>query len=928
MSYEGIFANLAFAIPLGLFMLLLFIYCRSAFPLFYHRNLLCHGKAVYGVKVEKSFFGWFKGLLGISDDSLLRLAGLDALVTSNGFRLILLFILMMIVPCLLILLPFYYSHSDRSEVVNFATFTISELYTETFWPPLLVLMFLSALVLYGVYAFYSNFIRMRQAYLLRPSGLSSLGAMLKTAESLGSIKYARRRPDAAICTVLLHPIPSDIGSSPEKLKEILKNSGVTGIKSVQFIGNYRKLKEILEKRNSSMKKLENALKTVCDKLEISEKIVLEMSKKITVKKRSELLQKLISDVSFCSAFRPKHKTSSPASTDPEPLNSDGSVDSLRHYYKKLMEREEKLQDAIKEFNIFESERSEIEQQSEPTADEDFEERYIEETTFISWKKVCDLAANVSYVMSLTSSQAALVHFSDYRSATRANQILITSRPNTLISSMAPSPDDLNWSCIEWSEHQRLMGALKSNLFYWGFVILFTPVSAAIVELVDMEGLGKWFEVIETFRQNHPMFKEILQSVIAPFLATFILKKTGVWINKIISLRGPLSKSELLLRTQSAHLFFLFTQLILIGGIFSNVYKLTTSNLVKSGQETFLRHIRENIPKKAHFFFNFMIQDIFIELMLELLNPKSLLLDRSFLRDSSRKIKNIRNLFVHDTTPPELDLAIIWSRFIMFPFFVFMTYVIIAPLIVIPAMAYFSVAYVVYRFRFAEYGRRSTETGGLYWRQCSQQIIYGLILAQLSVLLQYTQFREGFLPSLILLMMLCLTVLFIPLLKHIFGRGCENLSILEDEMKTSKKFVQSFLYGQNKLIPGAINNLDNSEIIKSKLDSDLGEHVNFSDIDSIVAPDNQMQPKSGIFISNQDKSLFEPYWELIPLVSKHVTEDESATFDQYQVDSLVDTVYIIKQYEHPLILKHHQSLMVPSNLLFLLEKEVEKQVNNK
>ena len=224
MAEEGIFANLAFAIPLGLFMLLLFIYFRSVVPLFYHRNLLCHGKAVFGVNVEKSFFGWFKGLLKLSDDTLLRLAGLDALVTSNTFRLVLLFACIMFFPCLIILIPYYYTNSDHSEVINFNTFTISDLYAEIFWPPLLVLIFLTTLILYGVYAFYSNFIGMRQAYLLRPSGLSSMREMINVAEKFGSIKYARRRPDSAICTVLIHPLPAELGLSPENLKEQLEKS--------------------------------------------------------------------------------------------------------------------------------------------------------------------------------------------------------------------------------------------------------------------------------------------------------------------------------------------------------------------------------------------------------------------------------------------------------------------------------------------------------------------------------------------------------------------------------------------------------------------------------------------------------------------------------------------------------------------------------
>ena len=174
-------------------------------------------------------------------------------------------------------------------------------------------------------------------------------------------------------------------------------------------------------------------------------------------------------------------------------------------------------------------------------------------------------------------------------------------------------------------------------------------------------------------------------------------------------------------------------------------------------------------------------------------------------------------------------------------------------------------------------------------------------------------------------MFCFTVLFIQLLKQNFGRSCEAFSILEDEVKSSKKIVQSLLHEQNKLIPGAVECLENSEIIKSKLDSDLGEHINFSDIDPMVMSDNQIQAKTGIIVDCEGKSLFEPYWSFIPLNNNNSAEDQSSkfTFDRYQVDSLVDIGYNSRQYEHPLILKHYQVLLVPSNLFALLQKEAEK-----
>lgn len=926
MSAEGIFANLAFSIPLGITMFLLFMLLRRKLPIFYHRNILVHGRLmILGSGALGSFAEWFRGLMALRDEECLRLGGLDSLVLISTFRLILITFCIMAVPCLLLLVPFYYTHSDTSDGVDFNTFTIADLYTESFWPPLIVLTFLTALVLYAIYSFYANYIRLRQAFLLRPSGLNSVGGMLTVAEAFGSIKDARKRIDSSTCTVLLHPIPPDI--PPQNLHKILNQSGIKGIKSVQFIGDYEKVSEIMKKRNSSLKKLEAALKSVTDKLEKSKKDS-SSNEPIPLKESSSLLNQLISDVEFCSKLRPRHKTSKPAQNDPEPVDRDGRVDSIRHFYKKLIEREDELQTALNEFN---SVPKQAEAEESPPEDKsfqgDFEKRYIDETTFISWEKVTKVSENLSSMSILDSSQAALLHLSDYREACRAQQILLTSRPNAMESKMAPGVDDINWKFIGWSHRQRWRGAFKSNLFYWIFVIVFAPIVAAVVAFIDMESLGKWIPAIETFRTEHPQVRSILEGVLAPFCATLLMKRTGIWIAGILLPRGPISKSELALKLQGAHLFFLFIQVIFIGAIFSNVYEFTVGTIVNNFQlGAVAGHLRENLPKKAHFFFNFMIQDICNELMLELLNPKSLFFDRSFLSESARKAKSIRGLFKHDINPPELEPAIAWSRFIMFPFFIVMIYIITAPLIVIPAIAYYSVAYFVYRFRYAHYGRVSVDTGGLFWRHASQQMIYALILCQFAVFLQYTQFRKGFLPGLIILGLFCISAAFIPFLKLHFGKILDSISVLEDDVKESKKTVQSLLHSQNELLPRAVKYLENAKLVESKLESDLRDHFNFSDIDPLIASDsdrieNNIIPNDNSTPTEDFKSLFQSYWSIIPL--KVSEEQAQASFDPFHVDNFVDLQYVRKQYEHPLILKHTQILMVPRDLPMLLKKENEQ-----
>ena len=913
-------------------MLLLFVHLRQRLPLFYHRNILCHGRPVLGMKVERGFVDWTRSILRLEDGELLKLGGLDALVTSNTFRLLMLFTFITAIPCLVILVPFYYFNSDTvGTPIDFDTFSIADLHTSsTLWPPLLVLAFTTFLVLYGVYAFYSNFVRMRQTFLLRPSSLSSIGALLGKTEAFGSIKAARRREDLPTVTVLLQPVPFDL-VDPELLKENLESSGISGIESVQFIGNFEEVEGILEKRNSSLNKLEMALKSVTDKLRKHHHTPLQRNdRELTVKEKSNLLHRLISDVSFCSPVRPRHKTSKPAGKDPEPIDGKGTVDSLRHFYAKLVERDEKVHVALKNFNTppklsstsdpFPSASgTSSDRRTEHTGDE-FEKRYIEETTFISWSKVKNVSSNLTPVSGLESNQCALLHFSDYREAARAQQIMISSRPNAMESSPAPGPDELHWTFLKLNQRQRWYGAMKSNLFYWLLVLLFAPVLAAVAAFIDLRSLGKWIPAVETFRAENPNVRAVLEGVLAPFCAILILKWSFSWTRRIILVRGPMSRTELALKVQSAHVFFLFIQIILLGAIFSNVYEFTAvtiANNFKFGG--FLAVLRENIPKKSHFFFNFMLQDVFTELMLELLNPKSLLLDRAYLNRKLRTGKTARKLWLHDTNPPELELALVWSRFIMFPLLIFMTYAVISPLIVIPTLAYFSYAYFVFRFRFSQYGRRSVETGGLYWKQCSRQLIYALLLGQLSVLLQYTQFRKGLLPAFLIICLLGTTIAFIPFLNFHFGRICENLSVLEDEAQRSKDLAVNLLKDRQEMLRDAVECLETSEIVKSKLDRDTLEHLNFTDIDPIASIQKDFNPP-GPQSNTKDQPLFDPFWSILPLNFSNSEEATIETFDPFQVDRLIDTQYIHQQYSHPLLLKHSQVLVVSKDLPLLLLEE--------
>ncbi len=95
----------------------------------------------------------------------------------------------------LFLAPYYYWYSDHTEV-SFASFSIVSLYEQTFWLPVLMQLLMTALTLYLLYHFCSNFVPLRQAYLMQPSCMSSLSRVLKISDALGSIERGRFNLDA------------------------------------------------------------------------------------------------------------------------------------------------------------------------------------------------------------------------------------------------------------------------------------------------------------------------------------------------------------------------------------------------------------------------------------------------------------------------------------------------------------------------------------------------------------------------------------------------------------------------------------------------------------------------------------------------------------------------------------------------------------
>lgn len=985
---DAVWANFTIAIPLAVILFLVYCWLRTKMTRFYHRNVLVAGHYLL-TRIPTGFFAWLGWIVRIPEGQYLALTGLDAYSAVSAFNLLTVLTACYAVLGVCILAPYYYWHSDRSTW-SFSSFSITVLYEPTYWLPLTVQLALSALTLYLLYHFCCSFVPLRQAFLMQPSCMTGLGRLALVADAFGSFNKGRSALlDSGTKTVLIHPIPHTIGV--RQIERILEEAGVKGVARVQRVGRGKAVKEALRRRNRTLHKLEACLKSIYEGLkkqhaskhasnQASKQTATAIEDKQTetpstnnsstqpqpqqppsIQETACLLQQLLSNETFLKDLRPRHRTSKPAKASV--VAADGSVDSICHFYAKLIEREEALQATIQHYDSIQEQEEDEEDEplkttetndsskelfpegkqhakslaesTEMTTSQD-DERFLEETAFISVKKLLSFEHLATFDKS--KQWAALIHFDTADDANRTQQLLLSAQLNEMIPRPAPSPATIIAVNLNTTAWERFKGAVLANFLYFLLVISFAPVTTLLAQFMQLEEPAKWFPRIEEFAKQNPQLIACIEGVVAPYAVLRLTKTMPAVIDKILALRRPESKIESQRLFQRYTLFFFFFQMLLISAYFSSTYQIYATIATGQGFFGLLQYLREIAPSKAHFFANFFILQAAIECMMELVNPYSMLLQRGTLLSCYRKRASVRALLKADAEPLEGSIALLFSRFIVYPFFVVSVYAVICPLVLVPAVIYFSLASLVFKQRLLYMSRGPVESGGEFWRQACPQIINAVLLGQLSLLIQMGIYRRGYVAMFTLLFAALGTQFWVKgFFERTFGgKAWKTGSMVASEREAIAKIVQKYVQEQEReeFVTQMITGMHTGPMAASEL---LATTVARNDIKSTKSDyskasasastnskhDSSEKDSKTSFIDSQ---VVEPYWYLCPL-EPLLTSGEAATFDPDHVDHLIDVHWAGRPYSHPEILKHSQVLMMPRNLPTLLLAESNKSSNS-
>jgi hypothetical protein len=174
-------------------------------------------------------------------------------------------------------------------------------------------------------------------------------------------------------------------------------------------------------------------------------------------------------------------------------------------------------------------------------------------------------------------------------------------------------------------------------------------------------------------------------------------------------------------TMSKFYFFLFFNVFFVFTVASGFW-IFIDEFSKSPQDAF-KSISIIIPAGATFFINYFILAM-MSSVLELCRPALILLlvlRRMFSRTP-------RELYQLNLRSGRLDYGIIYPNYVLI-FVIVTTYSVIAPIIILPAILYYTLAWVVWKNQLAYVYVKEWEAYGRHWKMAIKRCIVGLGVSQ-------------------------------------------------------------------------------------------------------------------------------------------------------------------------------------------------------
>ncbi len=798
-------------------------------------------------------FEWVKSVLQLPESEALRIAGLDVFVILQSFRMMFFLSVALAVPALFILAPYYYLQSDNSSgLFDFSNYNINRVYSSSVWVPLTVALIATLICLHFIRVFLAGSIRTRQQFLSKPSYGAAFRILRQVTEGYGDLGTAREYFEISTRAVLVSSIPKTINQA--KLKGILERASGGSVEKMIKVKKkaIEGLEKAVEERQDAIEELEVQLQKFNAQLKQSHNV--DVLERLPVQERKELLLKLLTS------------------------GTNENEIKLQEIYQRCLKLDLEAQEALNAFN----------DNKDDVSDDEGKESAYDTNPFLEQTDSLLVTANVQiHKKQMKGMQGAvggsvLAIMSTDRAARTLSQVLLSGNPFALQTQPAPPPNDFIWKNAALSPAERKSRGQLGQIYYILLHIAYAPITIFISNLSDLKKLSKSIPQLTNFANTQPIARATIQGVLCPFAMIFVMKFMIPIITSITHNEGHISHSEVQLRVFDRYSTFILVQTCIIGVIFSSFFEVYNVFLVENIPGV-INLARELYPAKAHFFANALLQACCIDLCLEALRPfgviKAAIYDPDRLTPPETPHENVRQE-IRSWEPEEFEFGEMVAEAVMFPFHILMSFYLINPLCMLPALAYSAIAFLINKYNALYTFSAAWETGGRLWLKIAKQMTVGLVLMQFFGMVQFIYMAANPIwPTLLMLAMITGTVAYVKSLLN--------------QVNRYEKFSSTLTTENHR--PTAIMAQKQQELLKI-----------FPPVDTFAIADARLPAEAKLDAAELPQKRL---YEAVPFD----LGAETKLFDDYDLDNNINLTYGKRAYSNPFNLEYAQVIYLPSKL---------------
>ncbi|MBW0500114.1 hypothetical protein O181_039829 [Austropuccinia psidii MF-1] len=382
---------------------------------------------------------------------------------------------------------------------------------------------------------------------------------------------------------------------------------------------------------------------------------------------------------------------------------------------------------------------------------------------------------------------AFVTLEDFIDAQLLCQVTHWSSPGKALVSLAPEPRDIYWSNLSitrFSLKIRNALVLVSMALLYGFWA--TPVSFlaklmsydTLVSLLNPK-LVEWIE-------DSPTIKALIQNSL-PTLAIILFNALlPIFLDWLSTQQGFKSKSLIEYSLMKKyHLFLLITVLF----IFVAVSTVSLLRDLRDNPSKLIDKIASSLPGARNFFISYLMLQSLAIVPLQLLQLPNQIM-RSLYRflggaPTPRRQSELKNMNLE-----VLSLGTIYPQALLV-FTIGITYSVIAPMILVFGTIYFGMAYLVYKYKVLNVYYRPFESQGQAWPIACNRIGWALIIFQVFML-GLLSLRQVFLLSTLVIPLILYTIHRLIKLDSLYGKHSRfaSLSQIKEAQKKEEEEILS------------------------------------------------------------------------------------------------------------------------------------------